>query len=168
MTKNRELPSSLFEVFPILLPHLIKIFKKCQLSPTDLFILSQIKHFGVEHKEQRIFLGQSMSAILQELFHYSASQASKDISKLVDRGLIGWTHVTPDDKEVLFGDRKGKRWILVLHESGSEKIDEMKSEINQLYQQAASSIPNVILLPFSRALSPLTAAVANSLRDPIQ
>ena len=168
MTNSRELPSSLFEILPVLLPHLIKIFKKCQLSPTELFILSQIRHFGKEYKGQKIILGKDISAVLKELFHYSPSQASKVITKLADRGLIGWTYITGDEKEALFGDRKGKRWILTLLDDGSDKIDSMKTEINQLYREATSHIPNLILKPFSSALSPLTTEVAKSLREPRQ
>lgn len=166
MAKTRELPSSLFESFPRLLPHLIKAFEKCQLSPTDIFILSQIKHFGVSHKGHQTFLGKHMSDSLKELFRYSAGQASKDISKLIDRGLIGWIHLTPAEKKLLYGDERGKRWALVLNEAGSEKIEELKAEVNKLYRLVTAGVPGIILTPFSHALAPLTKAISKSLRDP--
>jgi hypothetical protein len=168
MPKKRELPSSLFEIFPGLLPHLIKIFEKCQLTPTELFILSQIKHFGVEHKGQRTFLGKHMNDILMELFRYSASQASKDIAKLIDRNLIVWIHLTQVEKKELYGDGSGKRWALALNEKGTQKIDEMKAEVNELYQKVTANVPGIILTPFSHALTPLTKTISKSLREPQQ
>jgi DNA-binding MarR family transcriptional regulator len=160
MTK-KELPSSLFQVGSSLLPRIVEVFNKTQLSPTELFVLSYIKYFGTDYNGQRIFLGKQMRDMLKELFHFSASKATKEISRLEERGFLAWLRLSSDQKQEIYGDRGGKKFALVLLESGSSKIVEFNNEINLIYFETTSRIPAVIVTPFLRAIGAITKEMLN-------
>lgn len=155
MTK-KELPSSLFQVGSSLLPRVVEVFTKTQLSPTELFVLSYIKHFGTDYNGQRIFLGKQMRDMLKELFHFSASKATKEIGKLEERGFLSWLRLSADQKEEIYGDRGGKKFALVLLDGGENKIIEFNNEINLIYRNTTSRIPEIVLTPFLRAIGAIT------------
>jgi hypothetical protein len=152
---KKELPSSLFKVGSSLLPFFVEILKKTQLSPAGLFVLSHISHYGKDYEGRKIVLGKDVRDMLKGMFHHSASKATKEISKLEERDFLSWMHLSADEKEELFGSRKGKKFALILLDGGVTKLDEFTAEVNSLYREATSGVPRMILTPFAHAVGAL-------------
>jgi len=165
MTRSINPPASLLEVFCALAPRVRDIFDDTELTPVELFILYHIKYFGSKLRGRQVFLGKHLIDILRTDFHYSPPQASKTIKRLVNRKLIDWMHITDDEKEYLTGDRKGKKFVLVLLPGGHRKIRVFSQHLDRLYGATASRIDAKTLPDFSRlfdsALRDVALYVAN-------
>jgi DNA-binding MarR family transcriptional regulator len=164
MNEKREVPLCLLQVFSLLVPDLTEAFRKTQLTPTDLFVLTNIKYLGKPYNGQQVFLGKQMRDMLRVLFHASPSQVTKRIGRLEERGFLTWLRLSSENKERLFGKRDGKKFALVLCEGGSKKIEEFDHEINALFADATSSLNSVSAIHFSLAFRTLTEEILQYLR----
>jgi len=140
MDETRDLPLCLLQAFSLLVPRMTEAFRKIELTPTDLFVLSGIKYLGKPHNGQQIFLGKPMRDMLRHYFRASPSQVTKRIVRLEERGFLSWVRLSADDKETLFGRRSGKKFALVLCEGGFNKIEEFNSEVNALFFSVTSGL----------------------------
>jgi DNA-binding MarR family transcriptional regulator len=163
MNEKRDLPLSLLKVFSLLIPRLTEAFRKTQLTPTDLFILSGIKYLGKTHNGQQIFLGKPMRDLLREFFRESPSQVTKRIVRLEERGFLTWIRLSADDKEALFGKRDGKKFALVLCDGGSNKIEEFNSEINTLFGSVTAGLRNPSTTSFPAEFQTMTEELVKHL-----
>lgn len=132
--QKRELPYEVIKLALSLMPHLTTIFEECELSPMDLFVLTHIKHFGKDFdKGLKIVLREDMTDLLTKVFRESDSKVSKDINKLRDKEFLAGIRINDNQMREIFGKEEGRRFALVLRQSGIEKINEFTDKISQLF-----------------------------------
>ncbi|HKG14907.1 MAG TPA: hypothetical protein VKB12_16390 [Pyrinomonadaceae bacterium] len=141
MEEQRHLPWEVFRLASALLPHLDRIFEQTRLSPTDLFVLSHLKHFGRQHEgEQRIILKNEMLDMLKRVYGYSAPGATRIVSKLHEEGLIEIEPLTEVQKEKYFGERTGYKHALILQPHGLGELNSFNEKLNRLFEQLTADM----------------------------
>jgi hypothetical protein len=138
---NRELPYAVFELASSLMPDLLRTFEQCDLSPTELFILTHIRHAGRNYRDNlKAFPKKELRTILLTAFRQSPPQVTKDIQELMTRELLDEKVLKREVKQELFGSQDGYSRVYVLTPAGSEKIDEFIGMINGLFGSLAADM----------------------------
>ncbi len=123
------------------MPQLLRIFTQCGLSPTELFILTHIRHAGKDYREGlKAFPKKELRDILTMAFRQSAPQVTKDIKELMARELLEEKVLTREVIQKLFGSHDGFSRVYVLTPGGSNKIDQFINMINQLFGKLAGDL----------------------------
>jgi len=135
------------------MPQLLRIFSQCEVSPTELFILTHIRHAGKDYRgDLKAFPKTELREILTTAFRQSPPQVTKDIQDLMTRDLLEEKVVKKETKQELFGTTDGSNRIYVLTSTGSEKIDEFIMLINALFGKLAGSMSGPAFKAFSMGL----------------
>lgn len=154
MEKQREMPWQVFRLASSLLPHLDRVFETSTLSPTDLFVLSHIKHFGRDYKKGRkILLKNEMLDLLKRVYGYSPTRATGIVKGLHNEGLLSPEELTEAEKEKYFGERRGYKDALILSDEGVQELDKFNANLNKLFVQLTAGMSPRKFAALSRALT---------------
>jgi hypothetical protein len=154
MAPDRKLPWEVFRLASSLLPHFDQVFEDSQLSPTDLFVLSHIKHFGSEHVSgQKILLKNEILDLLKRVYGYSATRATTIIKELHNEGLLISQELTEDQKQMYFGSSKGYKDAVLLSEKGVRELDEFNLSLDKLFDRLTAGMSQRKLKILSNALT---------------
>lgn len=135
VTGQRQLPWQVFQFASSLLPYLDSIFEESNISPTDLFILSHLKHFGIEDSEtgRKVMLKNELRNILIRVYGYSPARTTTILKNLHNKRLIGLDDLTEGEKEKLFNTRRGYKPAVILLGEGINKLNEFNTKIDNLF-----------------------------------
>lgn len=154
MEKQRELPWQVYRLASSLLPHLDRVFEASTLSPTDLFVLSHIKHFGRDYKnQQKILLKNEILDLLKRVYGYSPTRATGIVKELHNEGLLSPKELTEVEKEKYFSERKGYKDALILSEQGVKELEKFNTNLNNLFIQLTAGMSSRKFAALSAALT---------------
>jgi hypothetical protein len=169
--RAKGLPQPLFDLVPALLPDLAQVFAKCGATPPVIFALTYLKHYGRDRDgEQKVILRSELVENLQKMLHDKTSKTSMSqfITDLANAGLVNKTFLTEKEKRAWYGDPTGRKDAVILTAEGFQKIEEFKSEINNLFIELTAgtttgAVIRAALKPFLKTMGPVARMLIRSI-----
>jgi len=154
MTPRRELPWQVFQLASGLLPYIDHIFQELGFNPTGLFVLSHVKHSGVDDgKGQRVTLLIEIRRLLIAVYGYSPARATTIIQELHNHGFIDVKDLTQAERAELLGSKQGYKTAVILLKKGSTVLDQFNQRINDRFAELTADISERKFKALSVALS---------------
>lgn len=161
MAKQKRFPEELYRLIPAMYPHFVEILHTAGITGPEFFVLSHIKHAGKEIQPGVVVMPISeIKDILVRAGQYtSTSGAHGFITNHLQHNLKYLEHrrVTPEQKRDLFPSSTGYRDVVTITQRGFEKLDEVNREVERLFQDTTTGIPEMLmrtgLSAFSRIAS---------------
>lgn len=141
MTEQRQLPWQFFQLASSLLPYLDRVFEEVKLNPTDLFVLSHLKHFGANNGDGRkVMLKNEIRGLLIGVYGYSQTRATTILKDLHNKGLVEMEDLTEKEKKKIFGIETGYKFAVVLQKSGIDELDKFNMKVNKLFAELVADM----------------------------
>jgi DNA-binding MarR family transcriptional regulator len=129
----KQLPWQVFQLASSLLPYMTRAFEDAQLNPTELFVLSHLKHHGIQDADgRRLMLKNEMRQLLMKV-GYSSTRASTIITDLHNKHLVDTNDLTEDERAKIFGSKTGFKPVVILEELGLSELDAFNARIDKTF-----------------------------------
>lgn len=154
MAEQRQLPWQFFQFASSILPYLDQVFEEVKFNPTELFILSHLKHSGVDSGDgRRMMLKNEIRSFLINVYGYSPTRATTILKELHNKELIEIDDLTENEKEEIFGVGTGYKPAVILQKNGIDELDKFNVRVNKLFADLVADMPKAKYKALTLALT---------------
>jgi DNA-binding MarR family transcriptional regulator len=141
MNEQPELPWDAFYVISTILNRFIGVLADCEISMPQLYVLAYIKHCGKNREDGNwLALRSEITKVLQDEFGHPPKYVTRDVRKLEKIGLVKAAKLEPNEKQLLFGTKKGLKSAVVLLDAGQHTIDQFSARVHQIYLELTNPL----------------------------
>ena len=150
-------------MFAKLFPDLIRITESCDLKAVEFFTLWYLKNRGDQgDDDQWVVMRKEVTELLKKEVNYEDKDVDQHLRRLERKGLVLRRRMTAAEAHRrVRGEDEGA--VVALLTLGTEKLEEVKSSVNQLFADKVLIVPPALRKPFSKVALPLIIKVASHL-----
>jgi DNA-binding MarR family transcriptional regulator len=157
------LPEEIFHLFAKLFPDFIRITESCDLKAVEFFTLWYLKNRGDQgDDDQWVVMRWEVTELLKKEVNYEDNDVDQHLKRLERKGLVLRRRMTAAEGErKVRGEDEGA--VVALLTLGTEKLEEVKSSVNQLFASKVTVVPSALRKPFATVALPLIIRIAKHL-----